>query len=57
MKVQKLKKLSKKQLPGLYCSPLLPPKNKAEAIRWAQKRGAEILYHFEEGKLWLVARE
>jgi len=55
--VKKLKSLSKKKLPNLYCSPLIPPRNEEEAVAWATKRGAKTLYYFPGGKLYLVDAE
>ena len=37
--------------------PLVPLETEEEAIRWASSLGADTLYYFEEGKLWMVEDE
>ena len=56
MKIVKVKKLCKKEVPSLYCSPLVPPETEEEAVSWAESKGAKNLYVYERtmGKLYFV---
>lgn len=57
MKIVEIKKLTKKELPSLYCSPLVPPETEEEAVSWAEKYGVDTLYKFRQGKVWLYLVE
>jgi len=56
LEIIKIKELKKKELPSLYCSPLVGLETEKQAIAWASRLGAKKLYVFERsiGKLYLV---
>jgi len=56
MKIVKVKELKKKEIPSLYCSPLVPPETEAEALSWAKGKGVDVLYRFDRkmGTLYFV---
>ena len=52
----KVKELKKKEIPSLYCSPLVPFETEAEAVSWAEGKGVDVLYVYERtnGTLYFV---
>ena len=56
MEIVRLKELTKKKIPQLYCSPLVPFETEEQAVAWASSLGAEKLYVFERtnGAFYLV---
>lgn len=59
MEIIKLKKMTKKELPSLYCSPLVPLETDEEAQVWAKSKGATCLYKYEGvlGTKYLISKE
>ena len=56
LEIIKVMELKKKEIPQLYCSPLVPPETEEQAIAWASRLGAKKLYVFERtiGPLYFV---
>ena len=47
MKIKVLTELKTKSLPSLYCSPLVPVESEEEAVSWAERKGADVLYRYD----------
>ena len=54
MEIIEVEKLTRKEIPSLYCSPRVIPETEEEAVSWAEKYGVKKLYKFEQAPgIWL----